>query len=135
MSFVSGFCRRFIRSMLVAGLIVLTFNGPVAWAGPADVLAVQVQSRGDRHDFSVTIRSADTGWDYYCDRFELVGPDGTVIGTRILAHPHVDEQPFTRSLSGVSVPAGIASVLVRARMKPDGAGGETVSVPWPPSGR
>ncbi len=103
-----------------------------ALAGAADVLSVDVRDRGGAFDFSVTIRSADTGWDYYCDRFELVAPDGRVLGTRVLLHPHVDEQPFTRSLSGVRIPDGVGAIEVRARMKPDGAGGSTVRLSWPP---
>ena len=93
----------------------------------AGVFVAQEQGAGSWR-FDVTIRSADTGWDYYCDRFEIVGPQGKVLGTRILAHPHETEQPFTRSLSRVAIPAGVSEVTVRAAMKPDGAGGEMVTV-------
>ena len=51
--------------------------------------------------------------DHYADKWEVLAPDGTVLGTRTLYHPHVDEQPFTRSLSGVSVAETIADVSVR----------------------
>ena len=37
-----------------------------------------------------------------------------------LLHPHETEQPFTRDLYGVRVPAGIVEVVVRARHKPKG---------------
>jgi hypothetical protein len=47
---------------------------------------------------------------------------------RTLHHPHVEEQPFTRSLSGVRVPAGVDQVSVRARDSVHGYGGETVTV-------
>ncbi|MEZ5651802.1 MAG: hypothetical protein R3E87_14790 [Burkholderiaceae bacterium] len=103
-----------------------------AHAGAADVLAVDVHAQGDGYRFSATIRSADRGWQRYCDRFEILAPDGRVLATRILVHPHVDEQPFTRSLDDVRIPGDVGHVVVRARMKPDGASGATIRVTWPP---
>ncbi|MEM9318136.1 MAG: hypothetical protein AAGA70_03920 [Pseudomonadota bacterium] len=64
---------------------------------------------------SVTIAHPDTGWDHYADAWEVLSPDGTSLGTRELAHPHVEEQPFTRSLS-VTLPGEAPwTVLIRAR--------------------
>jgi hypothetical protein len=48
-----------------------------------------------------------------------------------LLHPHETEQPFTRSLGGVRVPAGIKAVDVRARDKVHGLGGKTMRVKLP----
>lgn len=45
----------------------------------------------------------------------MVGPDGEVLATRVLHHPHTNEQPFTRSFGGVEIAAGIARVELRAR--------------------
>ena len=75
--------------------------------------------------FSVAVASADTGWDKYADAWEVRAPDGTVLGTRELLHPHVDEQPFTRSLSGVAVPAGVSEVVIAARDSVEGFCGAT----------
>lgn len=64
---------------------------------------------------SVTLRHADTGWDHYADAWEVLAPDGSSLGIRELAHPHVNEQPFTRSLRvdlGADVPA---EITLRAR--------------------
>ena len=98
-----------------------------AFAGEADVVAVTVVQQDDgSYRFDVTVSHADTGWDHYADKWEVVGPDGTVYGTRILHHPHVDEQPFTRSLGGVRIPAGIAHVTVRAHDTVHGDGGRTI---------
>ena len=60
-----------------------------------------------------------------------LAPDGTLLGQRILLHPHVDEQPFTRDLYGVAVPEGVAEVTVRARHKPKGYDGAVMTVPLP----
>ncbi|WP_118133159.1 hypothetical protein [Oceanicella sp. SM1341] len=63
----------------------------------------------------VTLRHDDTGWDHYADAWEVRLRDGTVLGTRKLLHPHVDEQPFTRSLPRVAIPEGVREVLIHAR--------------------
>lgn len=83
------------------------------------------------HTFAVTISSADTGWDKYADAFEVVAPDGSVLGTRVLAHPHVEEQPFTRSLTGVEVPEGVDRVTIRARDSVVGFCGVEMTVDLP----
>ncbi len=101
-------------------------------AGCADVIDVEVRAEdGGTYRFDVTVRSADTGWEKYADAWEVRGPDGTVLGTRVLAHPHVDEQPFTRSLAGVAVPESIDGVTVAARDLVEGFCGETRTVSLP----
>ena len=74
--------------------------------------------------FDVTLSHADEGWDHYANQWQVLTADGVLLGTRTLAHPHVDEQPFTRSLSGVKVPKnlGITQVLVRPRDSVHGEG-------------
>lgn len=102
-----------------------------AWpasAGEADVVDVKFDRNGATFTFHVTVAHGDTGWDHYADRWEVVGPDGTVLATRVLAHPHVNEQPFTRSQSGIEIPQGIRSVTVRAHDSVDGYGGNEMIV-------
>lgn len=74
----------------------------------------------DGGTFSVTLSHPDTGWEHYADGWRVELADGTVLGTRELVHPHVEEQPFMRSLSGVIVQDGISRVFVRARCNVDG---------------
>jgi hypothetical protein len=94
-------------------------------AGEAIVVGVEATPEaGGSWRFSVTIRHPDTGWDHYADKWQLLGPDGTVLGERVLLHPHVDEQPFTRSLSGVALPSDVEQVTVRAHDNVDGWGPE-----------
>jgi hypothetical protein len=113
-------------------MIVLMLSACGAQAGEADVVDVEVSRSDDgTWSFNVTVRHADTGWDHYADAFEVVAPDGSVLGTRTLLHPHVDEQPFTRSLSGVEIPAGIGEVTVRAHDNVDGYGGAEMTVALP----
>jgi len=124
---------RRIAALLGVGLLVLLAS-PLAAAerGEANVEAVEVERSGDnRFRFDVTIASNETGWDYYADAFEVVAPDGTVLGTRTLHHPHVDEQPFTRSLRGVEIPPGVERVTVRAHHNQAGYDGRTRTVELP----
>jgi len=79
--------------------------------------------------FDVTLRHNDEGWDHYADAWQVVLPeDGEVLGERVLAHPHEHEQPFTRSLSGVSIPKGVNIVVIRAKCNVHGYGGREVRV-------
>ena len=99
-----------------------------ALAGESDVLNARAEQKGGSWTFWVTVQHGDTGWDHYADAWRVVGPDGTVYGTRTLYHPHVEEMPFTRSLSGVVIPAGVASVTIEARDSVHGWGGATKAV-------
>ena len=89
----------------------------------ADVTATSVSGRPGAYTFSVTIRSPDTGCSSYADWWEVVTEQGDLLYRRILAHSHVDEQPFTRSGGPVSV-AEQTRVVVRAHMNPGGFGGQ-----------
>jgi hypothetical protein len=103
-----------------------------ALAGEADVVAVKpTRESGNSWRFDVTVKSNDKGWDYYADAFEVLTPDGKLLGRRILYHPHETEQPFTRELTGVKIPPQVKSVVVRARHKPRGYDGETMTVRLP----
>lgn len=84
--------------------------------------------------FDVTLRHPDTGWDHYADAWEVLTPDGTRLGIRELHHPHVAEQPFTRSLSNVMVPDGLRQVVIRARCSVDGWTGPSVTLTLSPGG-
>ncbi|MDZ7747812.1 MAG: hypothetical protein U5K43_02405 [Halofilum sp. (in: g-proteobacteria)] len=101
-------------------------------AGEADVLEARARAGADgRYRFTVTVAHADTGWDHYADRWEVVAPDGAVLATRVLHHPHTNEQPFTRSLGGVEIPADISRVELRAHDSVHGLGGATRSIELP----
>ena len=94
-----------------------------ALAGEATVERVDAaRERGGTWRFDVTVAHADEGWQHYADAFTVETGDGEVLGRRVLAHPHVDEQPFTRSLRGVTLPEGTEEVWVRAHDSVHGAG-------------
>jgi hypothetical protein len=85
--------------------------------------------------FRVTVQHPDTGWEDYADGWDVLTPDGEVLKpdpdspfTRLLLHPHVAEQPFERSQSGIVIPPGVSRVRVRAHDLVDGFGGREVWV-------
>ncbi|HFE46716.1 MAG TPA: hypothetical protein ENJ18_14670 [Nannocystis exedens] len=75
--------------------------------------------------FGIEVRSPDLGCSQYADWWEVVTPEGALIYRRILAHSHVDEQPFVRSGGPVQVGAD-DEVIVRAHMNPGGYGGQAL---------
>jgi len=114
-----------------AGLALFAVLGlaSTGLAGEAEVVGVEaVQEAGGTWRFSVTVRHADEGWDHYADTWHVLGPDGSVLGERVLLHPHVEEQPFTRSLAGVAIPDALGVVELRAHDSVHGWG-PTVSYP------
>ena len=108
--------RPFSASTFLGGVVLsAVISVPSTVADKARVLKTTVTANvGNSYTFSVTVAHADSGWKHYADKFEVLAADGTVLETRILYHPHVDEQPFTRGLGNVQIPAGIAQVIVRA---------------------
>jgi hypothetical protein len=110
---------------------VLSFSSLVQ-AGEADVIEVRVeQNSAGAYDFNVTVQHADEGWNHYADKWEVINDQGTVLATRVLAHPHVNEQPFTRGLSGVKLPGKMVTVTVRAHDSVHGYGGRTMTIDLP----
>lgn len=114
---------------VVIYLIIYFCCSVSAFAGTADVVGVKANLIAPlTYRFDVTLKHSDAGWDHYADKWQVVLPDGRVIGTRILAHPHVHEQPFTRSLSNVKIAADVKKVIIRAHDKVHGFGGAQIEV-------
>lgn len=119
------------KRVLMAALL-LAGAGSGAIGGEADVVGVKINKQGGgAYSFDVSVRHGDTGWKHYANKWDVVAPDGTVLGTRELLHPHENEQPFTRSLSGVKIPDGIEKVTLRAHDSVHGYGGAEVTVDVP----
>ena len=116
-----------LRARALAGALALAMGtGPAALAGEADVTAASARQADGGWIFSVTVAHGDTGWEHYADAWRVLAPDGAVLGTRTLHHPHVAEQPFTRTLTGVSVPEGVDRVIIEARDSVHGWGGQAL---------
>lgn len=109
-------------------LILLLFAALPALAEPPVVEAIQSTRSGGAWRFDVTLTHPDTGWDHYADGWRIETETGKILGTRELAHPHESEQPFTRSLSGVTVPDGVTLLWIRAKCSVDGWSQNTFKV-------
>jgi len=79
----------------------------------------------------VTISSPYDTEERYADAWRVLTVDGNVLGTRELTHDHATEQPFTRALNNVEIPAGSESVLIEARDLINGWSDETVEFELP----
>lgn len=110
------FLRLLLVLLIILGCTVLT----AAAASSHEYCAHVVDGRAQQlqtNDFEVfaTVRSNETGWDKYADEWRIQDENGTILGIRSLAHPHVTEQPFTRSLRNVNIPPSVQVLNLTAR--------------------
>lgn len=87
----------------------------------AEVIKVTVSGNDNDYQFFVTLQSPDTGCDQYADWWEVISESGTLLYRRILAHSHVNEQPFTRSGGPVDI-AETGKIWIIAHMNNAGYG-------------
>lgn len=93
------------------------------------IVNVQASPDGDETwGFDVTISSPYDTPERYADAWRVLDDDGNQLGIRVLAHDHAAEQPFTRSLAGVPIPADVTTVHIEARDLINGWSGETVAI-------
>ena len=87
----------------------------------AAIQKVEVSGSEERYNFNVEISSPDTGCDQYADWWEVFTLDSTLIYRRILAHSHVNEQPFSRSGGPIDISKD-DQVIIRGHMNNLGYG-------------
>jgi len=111
----------FLHILLICSVHVL--------ASEADVVNAEV-IRGDdgSFTFNVTVQHADEGWNHYADHWLILDKDEQVIAARKLMHPHVNEQPFTRSLSYIQIPDEVTEVTIRAHCSVDNYSGKNMVI-------
>ena len=129
--------RRWLNLSLAACVVGVCFSIAAPAAADEqrfpDVVEVKVTARGvGVYDFDVTVSSPYDTPKRYADAFRVMTESGQVLGERKLLHDHQGEQPFTRDLHGVEVPADVSSVVVQARDQKYGYGGGTLTVKIPP---
>jgi len=112
------------KLLKLAGLVIciylLSFNTAVN-ANEVQILSADFHNNNaSTWSVSVTLKHDDKGWDHYADIWRIVSEKGDMLGKRVLYHPHVSEQPFTRSLAGIRVPEGINIVFIEAHDKVHG---------------
>lgn len=117
------------KSLCFLAISLATLLAAPSLAGEVDILDATIASQGNGlYCISVTLEHADEGWDHYANAWDVIGPDGKVLATRVLAHPHVNEQPFTRSLGNIKIPEGIKRITIRGRDSVHDYGGKTLQL-------
>lgn len=97
-----------------------------------DVLAVDAALASDgTWRFDVTLSSPYDSPERYADAWrvrsvDLVDGQHVEYGIRVLGHDHAGEQPFTRSQTGIAIPADVTTVLIEGRDQVSGWGGATL---------
>ncbi len=92
-------------------------------AGESDVIAADSEPVGGNfYRITVTVRHQDEDWDHYVKNWSVLDMDGNVLGVHGLRHPHVNEQPFTRTATMI-IPQHVDKVIIRAYDSVHGTGG------------
>lgn len=109
-----------MKKLILGCLLLLSHQALANEVKVVDVKLIQKSIGHYRVD--VTLLHGDTGWNHYADGWKILDENKKHIATRVLHHPHVSEQPFTRSLYDVVIPASMKTVYVRGHDKVHGDG-------------
>lgn len=112
----------FTSSSFAEKFDIETYSSSIDFAQVTHVQATQ-KSNG-RWCFDTSVRHNDQGWKHYADGWEVIDLEGNQLGYRHLAHPHDNEQPFTRSLCNINIPSEMSKVIVRAKCNKHDFGGK-----------
>jgi len=107
---------------------LLLFVSQTGVAGEVEIVNVEMVKQGSHWRATTTLKHDDTGWDHYADAWRVVTFGGEVLATRTLFHPHVDEQPFTRSLGQITIPKSVSSIYIEAHDKAHGWSRQRVKI-------
>lgn len=108
-----------------------TASGQASGQKYPDVQEAELERSGDTWSLSVTISSPYDSPERYADGWRVLAPNGDVLGKHELMHDHANEQPFTRTQSGLEIPQDVQEITVEGRDLENGYGGETVTIPVP----
>lgn len=98
-------------------------------ANQVEILSAEfIHKQQDNWTVKVSLKHNDTGWQHYANSWRIVDrKTSTVLGERILHHPHVNEQPFTRQLD-VTIPETSTHVYIQAHDTQHGWSTETLEI-------
>lgn len=96
------------------GLITLAVTASPLHASEAEIIDVQFTRTGKTWTVRTMLQHGDTGWDHYADAWRVVDSDDNVLATRVITRPHVEDQPFARSLRNVNIPRQTHIVFIEA---------------------
>ncbi len=106
--------KRFIATLFLI-VSCLALLSSAAYANHAEIIEVKIKSIGNnQYRIDTTIKHADTGWKHYANAWLVFDEEGNKLGERILHHPHVNEQPFTRSLR-LTIAKRVKTIIIKAQ--------------------
>lgn len=122
-------CDRVINMKKIAIIVFLfVMLSGISHAGEVTIVDVLFEKGHKTWTVKTQLSHADTGWDHYADAWRVVTELGEELGVRILHHPHVEEQPFTRALTNLEIPRHINTVYVEAHDSVHGWSSQRVRV-------
>ena len=83
------------------------------YSNEVDVINATASCQDNNCYITATLKHNDTSWKHYANKFDII-VDNIIIATRILHHPHIHEQPFTRSISNVKIPNNTKTITIKA---------------------
>ncbi len=102
-----------MKKIFICLSFIIYFLSANCLASEAEIVEAKAElNAAQKFNISVTIKHADTGWEHFANAWRVYSPDGKLIAERVLHHPHVKEQPFTRSLFGVNIPVEVSEVMI-----------------------
>ena len=116
----------FASSVSATKFDLATYSTSTDFAQVKEVLATRAANGS--WCFGTSVLHNDEGWEHYANGWEIIDLEGNKLGSRKLNHPHVHEQPFTRSQCHISIPANTSKVIVRAKCNLHGFGGKAMLV-------
>jgi hypothetical protein len=118
-----------MRKLIVLVTFIFVLVSTNSMAAEADVLFAELtRSFNGTYYIDATVKHQDTGWDHYASWWRVKTKDGDELARRVLAHPHVEEQPFTRGQSNIKIPDGINFIIIEAHDMIHKYGGKTITV-------
>jgi len=121
-----------MKKHLIAGMLLFCstiISSTSVYGNEVEVVDVKVTvAGGNQYRFEVTLEHEDENWEHFANRWEILDADGNILATRVLHHPHVYEQPFTRSLT-TKIPDNLKKVTIRGHDSVHAYGGVETSVP------
>lgn len=108
-----------LAALVLAALATLSF-ATAAGAEAPRVDSASIVREGNGWTVRATIRHPDSGWDHYASGWQVLAPDGTVLGFAEITHPHLEGEPIQEELAGITLPEGIDHLMIRVRCTLDG---------------
>ena len=105
---------KFKKIFLTFILLMSLFSTNLIHSNEVSIEKAVFKLSGTTWSIDITLKHQDSGWKHYADAWRVVDAKGQEIKKRTLFHPHVNEQPFTRSLSKVSIPMDTKVVYIEA---------------------